>query len=66
MILYKCDFCEKEYKWPPRVTLNGVTGTSGGILLPESQQERHFCATICFWKWVVKYMPITVKDENNE
>lgn len=58
MKYYKCDNCEKEvpHKDAP-VVLSGVTGTSGGILLPEFFCEKHFCSPTCFWEWIRRYDP---------
>ncbi len=48
---YVCDKCGKVVTSEPEITLKGVVGTSGGILLPESLHEKHFCSTGCFWDW---------------
>lgn len=56
MKYYKCDKCEKEII-TPEVTLTGVIGTSGGILLPEQLHKKHFCSSECFWEWIKKYNP---------
>jgi len=57
---YKCDLCGEEYQGE-QVFLRGVTGTSGGILMPEWCHERHFCSVRCFWKWTEKYKVNTDK-----
>ena len=54
---YECDFCNKPMASRPPVKLKGITGTSGGILLPEHFHTKDFCSTDCFWKWCVKYCP---------
>ena len=56
MKYYKCDNCAATIK-NPEVSLNGVTGTSGGILLPEQFHEKHFCNPDCFWQWTDKHHP---------
>ncbi len=53
---YTCDECA-ELISEPVVRLSGVTGTSGGILLPERFHVKHFCGPACFWTWVGKYKP---------
>lgn len=57
MKFYRCDMCEIEEQGEPPVVLTGVTGLSGGILLPERFHEKHFCSPGCFWEWVEKYNP---------
>lgn len=59
MRLFRCDNdgCEKLQNGEPAVSLNGVTGTSGGILLPEQFHKKDFCSVECFWVWVSKYRP---------
>lgn len=59
MKYYSCDNCKAEIK-APEVVLKGVTGTSGGILLPEHFHKKHFCTPVCFWQWVDKYHPEAV------
>ena len=56
-IIYKCDFCGLESSSEPEVELYGITGTSGGILLPERFHKKQFCKPPCFWSWVKKYKP---------
>lgn len=53
---YVCDKCG-SYVTKPEVVLKGITGTSGGILLPEQFHEKHFCSPGCFWKWIDLYNP---------
>jgi len=55
MKYYQCDLCGNVTSSELGVELKGVTGTSGGILLPERLQEKHFCNPDCFWKWIHKY-----------
>lgn len=55
MKLYKCDNCSTESTTKLKVSLKGITGTSGGILLPEAFHEKHFCKPGCFWEWCSKY-----------
>lgn len=56
MKYYSCDNPSCEVKGTePKVVLKGITGTSGGILLPEQCQEKHFCEPKCFWEWADKY-----------
>ena len=62
MMLFRCDNCNSLLECSPAVTLEGVQGTSGGLLLPESHTRKHFCSTECFWAWVAKYAP----NENKE
>ena len=62
MKFYRCDFCEKEIN-EALVVLNGIVGISGGILLPERFHKKHFCSTICFEDWVLKYIPVIPKKE---
>lgn len=57
MLSYRCDNCHKDKPGKPIAVLNGITGTSGGILLPENLHERHFCGPECFWEWVKKFNP---------
>uniref|UniRef100_A0A6M3LBZ2 Uncharacterized protein n=1 Tax=viral metagenome TaxID=1070528 RepID=A0A6M3LBZ2_9ZZZZ len=57
MIFFQCDECSKKVGGVPEVKLNGITGTSGGILLPERFHEKHFCKPACFWNWARKYDP---------
>jgi len=60
---YTCDNCEKAgYGNDVEVVLKGISGTSGGILLPEKLQEKHFCCPECFWEWVNKYKPQGMHD----
>jgi len=55
---YTCDNCEAVISGgDPNVFLNGIIGSSGGILLPELFQEKHFCGPECFWQWVDKHHP---------
>jgi hypothetical protein len=56
-LIYKCDFCESTSISEPAVELNGITGTSGGILLPEQFHKKIFCTRSCFWSWVEIYKP---------
>jgi len=56
MKYYACDFCEIKIN-EPEVELKGVTGTQGGLLLPERFHVKHFCSTECFWDWVIKFKP---------
>jgi len=60
MKIFKCDNddCDNTQS-SPKVTLKGITGTSGGILLPEVFHVKHFCDPKCFWAWAKKY-----KEEN--
>lgn len=60
---YTCDDCGTTVS-EPKVVLKGVIGTSGGILLPERFQEKHFCKPACFWRWVSIYHPVEVRDLN--
>jgi hypothetical protein len=57
MVTYKCDNCGKETTSKPEVWLHGVTGKSGGILLPEKHHDRNFCSPDCFWIWAEKFTP---------
>lgn len=65
MKFYRCDngTCNKEmvgtgsFTREPAVKLSGITGTAGGILLPEQFHRKHFCSPNCFWEWVRKYDP---------
>lgn len=60
MKYYLCDNdnCgEKVEGTEPSVVLKGITGTSGGILLPERFHKKHFCKPECFWQWVHKHRP---------
>lgn len=56
MKIFKCDNdgCDNAAN-SPLVTLKGITGTQGGILLPERHHVKHFCSTQCFWTWTEKY-----------
>jgi hypothetical protein len=54
---YRCDYCEKETSGDAEIELNGVLGTSGGILLPERYHKKTFCSPACFWSWAEKYKP---------
>jgi len=51
MKFWKCDQCGVELVSEPEVTLNGVGGMAGGILLPERYKEKHFCRPQCFYVW---------------
>ena len=62
---YTCDFC-KENIYEPEVMLRGVVGVSGGILLPEKYQERHFCSSECFWNWAGRFSPYIPSCLNRE
>jgi hypothetical protein len=66
MKITKCDNCgvEQNVSQMP-VTLKGVTGTSGGILLPEQYHEKHFCKPDCFWQWIRKYKPSNADLSNS-
>jgi hypothetical protein len=55
MKYYECDWCKKKIIEDKMVTLKGAVGLSGGILLPERLQEKHFCDPKCFWEWIHKY-----------
>ena len=59
---YICDNCERviggNYGGKPLAVLQGIVGTSGGILLPEALHEKYFCKTDCFWSWAKKYCPV--------
>ena len=55
-----CDMCDRDRKDMEHdfhISLKGITGTSGGILLPEQFHEKDFCSSDCFWDWVEKYNP---------
>ena len=52
---YTCDTCEATIS-NPKIILKGLTGTSGGILLPDRFIEKHFCGSDCFLDWVDKYI----------
>jgi len=56
-VIYKCDECGKESTSKKDVQLSGISGTSGGILLPERFSNRMFCNPVCFWVWVEKHKP---------
>lgn len=57
MKYYKCDHCKKE-KTVMAVELKGVKGSNeGAILLPDRDQERHFCNPDCFWFWALENNP---------
>jgi len=60
MKYYECDFCGARMH-EPLVGLMGITGTSGGILLPESLHTKEFCNSECFWGWCDKYHPVKEK-----
>jgi len=49
--IYRCDQCKKEEAGDPTVTLKGIAGSQGGILLPGYYHEKHFCSPACFWGW---------------
>ena len=55
MKIYKCDrnLCDNVCNESEMITLNGYTGLSGGILLPDAYQEKHFCSAQCFEVWIV-------------
>lgn len=69
MIYYTCDnddipdHGKLKRAGEPVVILKGVTGTSGGILLPEPLHLRHFCSSECFWTWVDKFNPDKRKSQ---
>lgn len=64
---YRCDHCTQEMLSAPNVILNGVSGRGGGILLPETFTEKHFCGPECFWRWCKENMPdflrVLIHDE---
>ena len=57
MKYFDCDNCKKTTTGDPDIWLNGITGTSGGILLPSRFIEKHFCSVDCFWEWIDKFHP---------
>lgn len=60
---YVCDYCTKHIR-RPAVELKGVMGyTSGGILLPASVSEQHFCGTVCFWAWIKRQMMLEGEED---
>jgi hypothetical protein len=60
---YTCDYCNTAY-FGERVFLKGVTGTSGGILMPELYHKRDFCSSVCFWWWTKKSTPgVKIEDD---
>lgn len=64
MKYFECDFCKVSFIAQPKVVLNGVTGSSSGILLPEQFHVKHFCKTDCFWNWIHKYDPINLEKKS--
>lgn len=63
MKLFKCDYCERMIGGgEPPVSLKGIVGLSGGILLPEQFHESHFCNSNCFWRWVNEFNPIPEEE----
>lgn len=66
MIYYICDNCNKVTVGDPEVKLKGISGTSGGILLPEKYIEKHFCCPTCFWRWSIKYNPLTPEKQRQK
>ena len=67
MINYTCDECGQNIGGgEPSIKLEGIVGTSGGILLPERFHKKHFCNTICFWEWIDKYNPSKIKRGNDD
>lgn len=55
MISWKCDKCDSGHAGhEPNIVLKGYTGWSGGILLPESLQEKHFCKNECLEAWLIE------------
>lgn len=67
MISWKCDKCGGSHVGEnPKIVLKGYTGWSGGILLPESLQEKHFCSNICFEEWVVEDAKVKTIYENKK
>lgn len=64
MILYKCDnaLCDKNCNISDMVTLKGYTGLSGGVLLPDKYQEKHFCNGECFETWLIIEANICKKE----
>lgn len=62
MKFYICDNCGNKTP-TAQVILKGITGTSGGILLPEQLHKKHFCKPECFWEWVATYKEKQKGDE---
>ena len=64
MKIYKCDrnLCDEICDENKMITLKGYTGLSGGILLPDSFQEKNFCSALCFEVWIVLEAQICKKE----
>lgn len=64
MKIYKCDssLCDKNCAEDEMVTLKGYAGLSGGILLPDSFLEKHFCNSACFEDWAILEAQVCKKE----
>lgn len=57
MKIYRCDYCKLISEQEHPIKLEGYTGTSGGILLPERFSKLSFCCKECLEIWADKYIP---------
>lgn len=60
MVIYKCDWCEKEQQRPFDIILKGYAG-GGGILIPANLCEYVFCCGTCLIEFMKKNANLTEK-----